>query len=365
MSVTADFGAGALALSRLRLQVPAFGLWWADVEPQEPVVAADVPTAGVIATLTIGTAVFVGAVVSSGRAPDGKIGFRIVAGSGGWRRSVASVGYSASTAVRIATPLADVAAEVGESLDPATVPEGDIGPHWTRPNAPAAWTLHALAPRSWHVTPAGVTRFGAWPVTDYAGDAPRTRVDPALGVTTLAIEDAAGLLPGVVVDGASPATDVEIELSGSRLSAHVYAVHAAPSRRHAALEGIIKALDPQRAFRGLSEYRVVLQDADGGALALQPVRSSAGLPDLRRVPYRLGARVSLTLGSTVLVAFADSDPGRPCVVTPDATDAPGWVPISWSLGTVPRGLARLADTVQAGPFAGVVTSASARFGAGD
>jgi hypothetical protein len=64
-------------------------------------------------------------------------------------------------------------------------------------------------------------------------------------------------------------------------------------------------------------------------------------------------------GELVLVCFADGDPSRPQVFAHDHADAPGWMPLAFQIGG-PLGLpiAFMGATVQAGPFAGAITSGS-------
>jgi hypothetical protein len=144
----------------------------------------------------------------------------------------------------------------------------------------------------------------------------------------------------------------------------LYAGHAAGGRV-SAFARLLAAHDPGARFRGVHEYRVVTQE--GERLNLQPVRSRADLPDLARVPVRAGipgVRAEHAPGSQVLVAFLDSDPTRPAVVGFDSPDQPGWQPLILEFGATPLGVARVTDTVQAGAFAGVITSASLRVLAG-
>jgi len=78
-----------------------------------------------------------------------------------------------------------------------------------------------------------------------------------------------------------------------------------------------------------------------------------------------GVKARVTPGALVLVSFVDADPSRPVVVAHDDPDAPGWMPLELDLGgTDLRGIVRLGDAVQAGPFAGVTTLASLRVKAG-
>jgi len=343
-------------VTRARVQLPRWGAWWADVDLAEP----EELTGRV--TLTLAGQTLSGTVVSGG-AVDGRAAYRVVAGAGGWGREVTPQGYRSDAGVRVLTVATEAAQAVGETL--ADVPATRLAGHFTRRRGPASRVLHEVAPRSWHVGLDGVTRLAAWPESTYDGDAARVRVEPAVGLVELAAEELEGLVPGVVVDGTRPASDVEWELEPERLTVRVY-YSARTTRRIDALARIVEALDPRRLYRGLAEYRVVAQL--GERLLLQPVRVGAGLPDLDRVPVRpgmAGLRATVQLGSIVLVAWADSDPSRPCVVAHDAPDAPGWMPLHLDLGETPvLGVARQTDAVQAGAFSGTITGGSVRVRAG-
>ncbi len=320
MSLGAVNGAPA---SRMRWQVGAFGPWWVDVDLTEPV-----ELAGAV-TVKLADVTGQGAIVSGGVA-HGRAAYRIVGGKGGWGRPLPAKGYHNDAGVKASLVLADAARECGESL--GVVPFALLGPHFARAGrtANSAGTghelLNQLAPGAWYIDFPGVTQFGARAVTTYTGDGARTRTDPGAGVVEVTTDTIAALVPGVVVDGAAPATDVEYNLDASRLTARVYAKRGL-SRQLDAIKRVYLGLFPEARYRGTFEYRVVTQD--GERLNLQPVRVASGMPSLARVPVRPGVagfRSDVKLGELVLVAFADADASRPNVIAHDAPDAPGWLP---------------------------------------
>jgi len=328
-----------VASSRGRVQIPAWGSWWADVD-----LVDDVALSGAV-TLAAAGVPLVGAVVSGGPS-HGRSAYRIVGGAGGWGQTLPARGYVDDAGVLVATVLADLARETGESVLGASL-TARLGPHYARAAGPAYVTLASLAPRAWYVDAAGVTQLGARAVTTYAGDAPRVRVDAAGQIVELAVEEEAldALVPGVVVDGAEPATDVEWTWEGASLVARVWS-GVRPSRRLDAWQRIYDALDARRAYRGVYEYRVITQTGD--ALNLQPVRVASGLPDLVRVPWRPGVpgvRANVTLGELVVVAFLDADPSRPVVIAHEAPGAPGWAPALLEIGDTGGEFAALAGKV--------------------
>ena len=344
------------AVTRAVVPVPACGVPWADVELVDPV-----ELSGQV-SLALADAVIALTVVSGGPV-NGRAAYRLVGGRGKWGQEISPKAYQDDGGVKVSTIARDVADLVGESI--ASYPSTRVGPHFARSAGPASRVMHELAPRAWHVGLDGVTRFGIRTPTQYTGTDTRTRFDPAVGVVEIATESIAALVPGVRVDGAEPATDVEYVLDDKRLTVRVYS-GPRPSRRLDAFRRIYDAIDPRRPYRSVYEYRVVTQS--GERLNLQPVRAASGMPDLARVPVRpgmAGMRATVALGSLVLVAFADADPSRPQVISHDAVDSPGWMPLTLDFGEAPRlGVARLTDAVQAGPFAGVITLASTRVRAG-
>lgn len=356
MSASLTHANGSASVLRARAQVPAWGRWWLDVDLADDSSLA----AGDAVSVSLGGVTLVGAVVSGGEA-YGRASYRIVAGSDGWSQDVEAKGYQDDSGVSIASVITDTASTVGEPI--SSPPSTRTGYHFTRKRGPAVDVLNALAPRAWYVELDGITRFGPRDDTTVDTDDPRTDRAVADTAITLETSDLSPYVPGAVVDGVGPAVDVEYLLNASRLSVTLYAGPRS-SRELDAFRRILDALDPLRAYRCPYEYRVVTQDGD--ALNLQPVRVSAGLPDLARVPVRLapGVRATHTLGSLVIVAFADGDPSRPFVVACDDPSAPGWAPTKLVIdGTAIElgdgalvGVARLGDT--AGPYA--ITTASSK-----
>jgi hypothetical protein len=307
------------------MQIPAWGRAWADVH-----LTGDAALSGDV-TLVIADVSYAMHVVAGGAGTDGTSRYRLVAGHGGWGNVIAEKGYANDAGVSVSNVLQDAAAACGETL--GTLPATRLGVNYARAAGPASDSLSLLAPRGWYVDAAGVTQIGARATATYTGDGARTRVDFGADVIELAIEAVANLAPGVVVDGRAPATDVELELAGQRLTARVYAAPSTRSRRLEALRGLVLSLLPELRYAGVYEFRVVTQQ--GERLNLQPVRAATGLSELARVPVRPGVsgwRADVTPGEKVLVAFADRDPSRPMVVAHASADDTGWAPTLAELG---------------------------------
>jgi hypothetical protein len=348
-----DASLNGSALTGVRIQVPSWGCWWADVD----CVATLELEAGDTAALDLGGQRFMGTVVSGG-VVHARSAYRVVGGHGGWGRAPGAQSYRDDSGVRHSKILNDVAAAVGEQI--AGIPTARTGGrHFARDgSAPASQVLSALYPRDWYVDFDGVTQIWQRAATTYTSKATRLHTDKRIGVVELAPETLEGLVPGVTVDGVGAAVDVEYEQSGARLTVRCYA-SADQTRLSSALARVVQAADPYRRYRACYEFRVVSVANDRANL--QPVRASSGFDDLLAVPIRgpFGIKATVLPGATVVVAFVDAHPSRPFVIAGPAWDEPGWMPVSVDIGPDPRlGCARLGDAVQAGPWPGVITSAS-------
>lgn len=355
-----------------RLQIGASGVWWAEVSLDvEAVLTGRV--ALVLADMTLS-----GTVMAGGVGPVGRSRYRIAGGAGQWGKTVPAKAYANDAGVKASTVLVDVAAACGESIDPATLPTERLGAAYVREEGPAARVLEQVAAGAWYVNLDGVTKLGRRVAVSLKTAAPIQSVNRARGVVRLAPESVLDLVPGVVVDGLE-AVDVmhEVTAEGIRSTLWTKGI-GTDSRQVVALRRLLEQIDPDRRYRATYEYRVVTQD--GERANLQPLRVSAGMPDLQRVPIRpgvSGARADVALGSRVLVTFVDADPARPVVVGFEDADGGGFVPIKLKLdataelnlgadaivtkiagGTLP--IARQTDPVVAGPFAGTITVGSLR-----
>ncbi len=309
-----------------RATIPAWGRWYADVSVDGEVTL----TGGV--TLKIADITLVGAVLSGGPA-KGRSHFRIVGGAGGWGLEIPEKSYTNDAGAKVSTVLGDAALAAGEDLDLSNITAADrVGPGFVRKSGPACRLLEQIRPGAWYVDEAGVTRLGKRATASFAGQATRGPVDFARGTVTLAAEAIATIVPGVVIDGLE-AVDVLHELTPDGLRSTVWGkTGVTTSRRLAAFQALFDQLDPNRAFRGVTEYRVV--SLEGERLNLEPVRVSTGMPDLRRVlarPGVPGCYGTAAIGSRVLVGFADSSPARPFVAAFEDAEGDGFQPAALHL----------------------------------
>ena len=336
-------GSTVLACS---VRLPAWGIWWADVE-----LDSDEQMAGAV-TLELAGLTLVGTIISGGPW-HGRARYRIAGGAGQWGKWIGPQGYANDAGVKRAGVAGDAATACGETVDLPGL-TGTLGGAWTREAGPASRTLELVAPRAWYVAEDGITRFGRRPAVPYAGEAAILLVDEAAARVVLGADELAGLIPGAVVDGIE-AVDVLHELADGTLRTTLWGDRGASSRTGTAFARIVLALTAELRYSGLHSYRVVSQN--GERLDLQVERASSGLPNLQRVRVRYGvpgATVEHTLGALVLVAFVDGDPARPVVVAGDDPDAPGFVPAEIHLATANAPVVRYGETVTVGAAAGPI-----------
>ncbi len=356
MTTLAAATLNGLRATSARANIPAWGCWYAEVSLDgEHALSGS-------ATLKIADLTLMGTILSGGAA-KGRSTFRIVAGAGGWGRELKAKSYVNDATVKISTVIGDAAREAGETLAPVAA-SSRTGPAYVREAGHASNVLQTLSPRAWYVDELGVTRLGSRSAGALTGNVTRIApVDKSRGKLVLAAESVASILPGIVVDGLT-AVDVLHEISSATgLRSTLWGAQN-PSALDS-VEALVRQLDPDRAFRGVTEYRV--DTRTGNRLNLQPVRVSSGMPELKLVPVRpgvAGCKATVALASRVLVGFVDSDPSRPFVIAHEDADGDNFLPTDLSLVGGVLGVARQTDAVQAGPFAGTITGGSTKVKAG-
>lgn len=330
-----------LRATSARVNLGAWGCWYADAS-----LDGEHALAGRV-TLQIADLTLQGCVLSGGVA-KGRSDYRIVAGAGGWGKLLPAKSYATDAGVSFATILGDAATACGETL--ATIdPSLRTGPGFVRLAGPASAVLEQLAPGGWYVDEAGVTHLGKRTVGKLPTVMTRTTpVDLARRTLTLASESIATILPGVSIDGLA-VVDVEHTVDAKAgLRSKVWgSLGGSSSRDLDALRKLLAQLDPDRAFRGLTEYRVVT--LSGKRLNLQSVRpASSGMPNLANVrimPGVAGCDAAPALGSRVLVGFIDSDQSRPVALAFEDAEGAGFSPVTLAFLKGTSGVARVGDEI--------------------
>lgn len=327
-----------LTITRATVQIPRRGVWWADVEVDEPDVLSGA------ATLVIGTQTFVGTIVSGGSV-YGRGRYRVAAGAGTWGNQLPEKGYGNDAGVKVSSVLGDAASAVGETL--SSVPASlRLGPHFARPAGPASAVFAACEIADWYVGLDGVTVVGERAATTYAGDG-TAQVEDAQTVR-VRCDDVVGLVPGVTVGGVE-ACDVEIALDASKIEVTCYAANAGSTGSLVdAFARAVARVSPDPRANSTWEYRVVSQN--GERLNLQIVASRFGMPDLTNVFVRQlpGVRHVWPIGSLCLVSFVNGSLARPVVTGGDAPDSPGWKPTELHVAVATQRLDVVGSTTEIG-----------------
>ena len=140
----------------LRLTFPRTGAWWCDV-----LIEGDDAIAGSV-TLSLIDLTLTGTVFRA-RPYAGSTRCRLVAGKGGWSRSVNAQGYSSQQGLQLAPILSDAARAVGETM--GAVPAATVGTAYGRQRAAASQVFALLRAlpgyAKWWLDDAGVTQVGS------------------------------------------------------------------------------------------------------------------------------------------------------------------------------------------------------------
>ena len=338
-----------------QLWIPAWGASYHDVSIDGEITLTGA-VALTVADLTIKCTVLSGGPAAAGQ---GRSFYRLVAGAGGWGKTIPAKSYSDDAGVKLTTVLIDAAQLVGETFFAGTIdPTVRLGPNFTRPADQACRLLEQLSPSNWYVGEDGLTRLGQRQPSALSATATATsQLDMARGTVTLATDTIGDVLPGLVAFGLT-VVDVEHEISaGSGLRSKLWGQQgSSTSRALAGLRAIVEQLDPDRQFRGVFEYRVVT--ISDNRLNLQPVRVSTGLPSLQRITMRpgvAGCNSTPSLGCRVIVSFVDCNPFRPVVTSYVDPDDGNFLAQNIAIQQGTKGAARVNDSVLAGYV--VLTSA--------
>lgn len=311
----------AIRATAVRTLIPCHGPWIADLD-----VDGDLPTApSGISVITIGTATMRGTVDedASGRRGDAAQA-RVVAGAGGWQKTVPKRHFEASSGVLSTAIFAATAAEVRETV--VDTSPAIVGVSYARSEGPASRVLHG---RSWYVDLAGVTIVGPRPTLPATPDIEILDWNPS--THALRFSSTSIVQPGTVFTdakfGTLVARDVEqtFDASGARGTAWCSSSSRATAGtklaqmlRSVAREAVADVyLRPHR-------YRVVTTRPDK-RLVLQAVEKTSGVPDLVPCafwPSAAGVTAELPNGAIVVVEFLDGNPAFPAITHVEAGTVP-------------------------------------------
>lgn len=355
-------------LTALHVHVPFLGVWYADAD-----VAEEVSLQGKVeinlGKLTLRGTVLPGFSGSFGMASK----VRIIAGAGGWQSLIPPKNYHSDAGVKTSTILTDVARIVGETLGTITPSRERVGADYVRSAGPASRVLDQLVSNQWWVDFQGATHVGKRQTSPASGYE-LLEFDARSKVATLSVDDASVIQIGSIITGANLPEPVQIreleivlDADKLRIKAWCGGDSGSSNRITDALLAVTRA-ENSKKLHGLWRYRVYAMAGD--RFECQAVSKHAGLPDILPIsmmPGMPGSWADLRPGSTVIVQFVEGDPTLPIVTHYAQKGTDGYVPMSLeidadsikiAMGTM--GVARVGDSVQAGPYTGTITSGSTK-----
>lgn len=131
--------------------IPRYGLWTADIKLDT---ATDL--AGNV-TLILGGLTLKGHVFRAS-AYQGAVRARIVAGAGGWQKTLKARSYQHDAGVKLSNVVTDAANECGEKV--TITKDKTVGPNFVRPEDQAGHVLNMLAPRGFFAGDDGIVTVG-------------------------------------------------------------------------------------------------------------------------------------------------------------------------------------------------------------
>ncbi len=258
---------------------------------------------------------------------SGDVGRYLVSGRPEWDKPIPSRprnAHRSSASVLLQTVLSDILQDVfGSSWQSIVVlpPAARLGEHYERPGTSGDVTvtgreLLALLKLSWYVRNDGVTVFGTresgtvkpsdTPLVSYRND--------ALGLRAVMTEDPVAFVPGLTFEG-EIIGEVVYSITPEDITTYTW-----PRKTSNVFADAIKTtlwrMFPKLFFQGVYEYTTAGLASSGR----HDLRSTGSrwLPDITLGSFWTGAaghRASLPIGTRVGVAFMDSDPSRPIMVS--------------------------------------------------
>ncbi len=351
--------AGKRAVS-VRLLTGNVGPWFAECELE-----VDAPLSGQV-TIEINGTRFVGSVdESSNGVFEGSRKVRVLAGGGGWARSVTARNYHNDARIKARTVADDAARAIGETIGDFVPAAERIGVDYVRQVGPASRVLEdVIGGIPWWVGYDGVTRVGMRSSSEAAvGSYDVLAYDPMSRCVTLGVVDVGAIQVGSILSktlgGPQTVRELEIVADAEDLRVMAWCGGSATGAGHLAelMRSIVQRTSDGRIW-GKYRYRVVRMSTE--RVELQAVRKAAGLPDVMPVsmwPGVAGAHAELTPGSEVIVEFIEGDRTMPVITHFAGKDGIGHSPVSLTFCGSEQAVARQGDLVQIGGVGTVMTLA--------
>lgn len=337
-----------------------YGAWIADVA------IATVDTITSPATISIGGLSFVGTVIRQS-VFAGTRKLRLVAGAGGWRKTLPPRGYSQPSGVRASAVIGDAARECGETVSIGADPK--IGSFFTRDLGKAKRVLSLIVGAAWYVDNAGVTQVREREASAVASPFTVNGWDGGRGVFEISTETYQDWVPGrtfstVTVPDPQTISSVTIEADNEgKVRLTVLTADSYRDRLLADFRAIVRDELASAPYACSWEYVITATDGTvaSPSSTVDVTPEDSRMPSLIRVPIRPGIggeTVTPTIGSKCRVQFVNADPTRP-----ECVGIVG-VPVHLFLagGSVVQGAARAGDPVAGGTAIGPITSLKVSIG---
>lgn len=289
------------------LHFPRTGLWMADISAN-----GLEPPVGKI-TVTLASVIMPAAVVRS-ELVLGSVHVRLVGGSGGLSNIATKKHFRRPTVRQV---LAQLLGDAGETLsatsDPVTL--NTTLEAWTTMADPGGAVMAALCETigkgvTWRMLFDGTVWIGpeTWPACPTPF---RSMEENGSSATELIGTDVPAVWPGTTLNGRQ-VDFVTHHLDDERTTVmYVTNPGAALDRTKSAFRAL-QANDPTAAYRTLYRGKVVAQNGDSDQVDVRP--DDPDLPDMAQLPLRHGipgARVSVELGSYLVVGWDNGSPDKP------------------------------------------------------
>lgn len=291
-----------------RITIPLYGAWFADLTLAVP----DDFAAGDSVTITIGELSLKGTIARSSGF-SGSRSMRVIAGAAGWRKLVASKGYSLSSGVKLSLVLADAAADAGEKI--VTDSDRSLGPVFTRRgNRPAERVLKDTLDGQWWIDNLGVTQTKARASTAISTPFTILNYSGAKGRFQIATEAYQDWTPGrtfqsPLLTAAQTISSVSFVAEEGKIDTVVYTTTSAEERLLQSIRSLIREEVSRLEYGTIVEY--VITQAASMKVSCKPNAANSPWPVLADVPLKaglIGETVTPTVGAKCLIVFMDNDP---------------------------------------------------------
>jgi hypothetical protein len=294
----------------MTITIPRHGAWVADVVLAAGTLA---PEAAFGASIVFGDLSLVGTVFRQGEF-GGSVRARVVAGGGGWRKSIRATGYDNPVGILKSAVLGDAARDCGERI--SIEQDSTIGTNWARREGIAERTLRYLSGGEWWIDASGTTQVRARKSGRISSQYTATQRLAGSGRFEIATEVFSDWIPGRTFSSAVVPVEQTINavvLRSTDGSARV-SVLTGPADEERLLQDVRSIIDSQvgtLAYAGAWTYTIAAGTPESASIVPKSGSPMPQLTSCKYMPGLVGEKVTPAPGSTCYVTFLDQDPGQP------------------------------------------------------